>query len=138
MKYLNIETNGEKLYDITDHVGSTLNEILPTPQASGIVHLFLTHTSCALCLSEGYAASARHDVEEFLKRIAPRNATYLQHVDEGADDSPSHQKSVLLHQNLAFIVEKGEMILGTWQSIYMAEFRDRPHRRKIALKFIEG
>lgn len=77
-------------------------------------------------------------MEKFLMHLAPRNLSFIEHDDEGEDDSPSHMKSILLNQNMGLIVESGEIVMGTWQGIYLAEFRDAPHSRKVLLKFIEG
>ena len=128
---LTIETSGEGFYDIT---GEVQNQV--SAKASGILHLFCIHTSCALTITEAYDPSAKKDVEKFLNHLAPRDLGFIEHTLEGPDDSPSHMKSALLHQNLAFIVEEGELLLGRWQGIYLAEFRDAPHKRTILMKFI--
>lgn len=134
---IQIPTKGEALYSITDRVREVLPEVLGS-ERSGVLHLFLLHTSCALAVSEDWDPSARKDVESFLNHLAPRDLPFIQHTLEGADDSPSHMKSVVLHQNLAFLIEKGELVLGTWQGIFLAEFRDHPHTRKVLLKFMPG
>lgn len=74
-------------------------------------------------------------MENFLKHIASRDLPFIEHTLEGPDDSPSHMKSILLQQHLAIPVEEGELLLGTWQGIYLAEFRDAPHQRSIIVKF---
>lgn len=135
MSYLKITipTHGERFYSITDHINSTLSEL--TNQKSGILHLFIQHTSCALTISEDYDPSAKRDLESFLIHIAPRNLPFIEHTLEGEDDSPSHMKSILLQQHLALPIDAGKLLLGTWQGIYLAEFRDAPHQRSIILKF---
>lgn len=135
MSYLKITvpTHGERLYSITEHIHSSLSEL--TLQQSGILHLFIQHTSCALTISEDYDPSAKRDLEVFLKYLAPRNLPFIEHTLEGEDDSPSHMKSILLQQHLALPVEDGKLLLGTWQGVYLAEFRDAPHQRSIILKF---
>ena len=125
-----VQTKGENLYSITEEVKQRIQN-----KQSGILHLFVMHTSCALAISEDYDPSAKKDLESFLKHLAPRSLPFIQHKLEGEDDSPSHMKSALLHQHLACIVEDGELLLGTWQGIFLAEFRDAPHQRKILLKF---
>ena len=136
MSYLKITvpTNGERFYSITDLVKSSVKNI--SANKSGILHLFIQHTSCALTISEDYDSTAKSDLEDFLKQIAPRDFPFIKHTLEGDDDSPSHMKSILLQQHLAFPVEKGELLLGTWQGIYLAEFRDAPHRRNVIVKFL--
>jgi len=131
-----IKTSGEAFYDITSDIKNwTLNNL---EGQSGVLHLFIMHTSCALTINESYDPAARRDMEKFLKHLAPRNLSFIEHDDEGEDDSPSHMKSILLNQNLGLIVDKGNLLIGTWQGIYLAEFRDAPHNRKVVLKFIKG
>lgn len=130
---ITIKTNGENFYDFTQEVKIAVKEA--AKDHSGIFHLFVTHTSCALTINESYDPKARHDMVNFLKYLAPRNLNFVTHTEEGPDDSPSHMKSILCHQNLAFIIEKGEIQLGTWQGIYLAEFRDDPKTRIILTKF---
>lgn len=105
-------------------------------EISGMLHVFLVHTSCGLTLNESFDPTAKQDMESFLKRIAPRHESWYAHTIEGPDDSPSHLKSLLLNHSLSLIVEQGKMILGQWQGIYLAEFRDAPHQRQLILKFV--
>lgn len=128
------QTNGEGFYDITSDIKTKLSDLNPKNK-SGLLNLFITHTSCALTISESYDSSAKSDMENFLKHIAPRNLSFITHTAEGPDDSPSHMKSLLLNQQLGFIVEEGELILGTWQGVYLAEFRDSKKQREILIKF---
>jgi secondary thiamine-phosphate synthase enzyme len=138
MKYqtLSVQTNGEAFYDVSSDIKSWVLKHLK--KRSGVLHLFVMHTSCALTINESYDPAARRDMEKFLKYLAPRNLNFIEHDDEGEDDSPSHMKSILLNQNIGLIIEEGELITGNWQGIYLAEFRDAPHSRKVLLKFIEG
>ena len=136
---LNIPTNGERFYNITENVKNALENILNDNKGksgSGILHLFTTHTSCALTISEAYDPAAAKDVERFFKHLAPRDLNFITHTDEGEDDSPSHMKSVRLNQNLSFIVDEKKLILGTWQGIYLAEFRDANKKREVLVKFV--
>ena len=130
------QTQGERFYEITKEVQSFLKTNILSNSDSGILHLFLQHTSCALTISEAYDPSAKVDLENFLKHLAPRNLSFIKHTMEGPDDSPSHMKSILLQHSLSIIVEKGELYLGTWQGIYLCEFRDSPKKRNIILKFM--
>ena len=130
-KTLEIKTHGENFYDITDKIKSI------ETSGDGTLQLFLPHTSCGLCISEAYDPSAIRDVGEFMKHLAPRDLSFITHTAEGEDDSPSHMKSVILQQSLQLIVESSDLVLGQWQGIYLAEFRDAPHTRKIYYKFIK-
>ncbi len=136
---LHIPTSGERFYNITENVKNALENILKDSEGksvSGVLHLFTTHTSCSLTISEAYDPAAAKDVESFFKHLAPRNLGFITHTDEGEDDSPSHMKSVLLNQALSFIVEDKKLILGTWQGIYLAEFRDANKKREVLVKFV--
>lgn len=129
-------THGEGLVDITAAVRQQMQVLIPIPDADGVLFLYCPHTSCALTINEGFDPSAQRDLEKFWQHLAPRNLALITHKAEGSDDSPSHMKASLLQSSLHFLVEKGHLILGRWQSIYLAEFRDGPKERKIYLKFI--
>ena len=125
------QTQGERFYNITQLIQKEA-----AAYESGILHLFIMHTSCALTISEAYDDSARTDMESFLKHLAPENLGFIEHTAEGPDDSPSHMKSILLQQSLCLPIENGKALLGTWQGIYLAEFRRAPQTRKILVKFL--
>lgn len=127
-------TNGERFYSITSEVQTALDE-LAFQAKDGVLTLFCPHTSCALCLNENYDSSAKLDMENFLKHLAPRQLNFITHTAEGPDDAPSHMKSILLQSSLQIIVRKGKLMLGTWQGIFLAEFRDADHTRKLWLNF---
>ena len=129
-------SQGEGFQDITAQVKQQLQVLLPTPHADGVLYLYCPHTSCALTINEGFDPSAKRDLEQFLQHLAPRNLPLITYKAEGSDDSPSHMKSALLQTSLVLLVEQGQLILGRWQSIYLAEFRDGMKERKIYLKFL--
>lgn len=129
MKTLEISTDGHGFYDITDQIKKSID-----PSTSGICVTYIQHTSCALTINENYDPSAKRDMEKFLNHLAPENLAFIEHTAEGPDDSPSHMKSILLNQNLVIPYENGKLLLGTWQGIFLAEFRTAPHRRKILIK----
>ena len=133
-----IETNNERFFNITQDVDAELSNILNSKRLSGILHLFLPHTSCGLTIQEAFDSSAKKDMESYLKHIAPRNLSFITHTAEGPDDSPSHMKSMTLGNSLQIIIDQGKLVLGTWQGIYLAEFRDGTNTRKVHLKFMEG
>jgi secondary thiamine-phosphate synthase enzyme len=130
------QTSGERFYDITSLINKEQKKVNPE-SLSGILHLFVTHTSCGLTINESYDPLAKKDMENFLKHCAPRNLSFIEHTDEGPDDSPSHMKTMLVNQNMSFIVENGRIILGQWQGIYLCEFRDDPKQRNILVKFVK-
>ncbi len=132
---INIPTNGERFYDITKQVKETLKDLTLKKEKSGVLHIFNTHTSCALTVTESFEESAMLDMQNFLKYTAKRDLPFIEHTTEGPDDSPSHMKSILLNQSLSFIVDNAEIVLGTWQGIYLAEFRDAKRTRKVLVKY---
>lgn len=133
MQKISLITAGERFYDITSTIKDS---VASSSLQSGLVVLFCPHTSCGLTISEAWDPSAREDLENFLQHLAPRNLRFIKHDAEGQDDSPSHMKSVLLQQSITLLVEEGNLMLGQWQGIYLAEFRDDPRTREIWLKFI--
>jgi secondary thiamine-phosphate synthase enzyme len=133
-----LETAGERFYNLTPQIKNSLTALIESSSSnatSGILHLFTTHTSCALTISEAYDPSAAIDVVNFMKHIAPNSLPFIRHTDEGEDDSPSHMKSVLMQQSISLIVDDGQLILGRWQGIYLAEFRCGNKQRNVLLKF---
>ena len=131
MQRISIATNGERFYDITDLIKKVVKAI---NLESGIVLLFCPHTSSALTITEAWDPKAKEDLQNFLRHLAPRNLEFIKHKSEGPDDSPSHMKSLILQQSISLIVEQNELLLGQWQGIYLAEFRDNPHMREIWIK----
>lgn len=133
-------TNGQGLYDVHTAIQSELSALLVSHKncGNGILHLFIMHTSAALLITESSDPDAKTDVENFLNWLAPEHGKervpYL-HTLEGKDDPPSHLKSVVLHQHLAMPVESGKISMGTWQKVYLGEFRDLPKNRKIIIKY---
>ena len=133
---LNLKIVQSGFHNITDDIENILKEkILHDQCHSGILTLFCMHTSCALLINESYDDSAKEDLEKFLDHLAPENLAFIRHTLEGPDDSPAHMKSALLHQSLSLIVNNGELIMGRWQGVFLAEFRKMAHKRTILLKY---
>ena len=97
---------------------------------AGLLHLFIQHTSAALAINENADITVREDLDASFDRLAPEGAGY-KHNDEGADDMPAHIKSVLTGSNVSIPIVHGKLALGTWQGIYLCEFRKLPHARKL-------
>ncbi len=98
---------------------------------TGLLHLFLQHTSAALSLNENADPAVREDFERWLAQAVPDGATYFRHRDEGAEDMPAHIKSSLLGCQLSIPVARGRLRLGTWQGIYLCEHRHHGGSRRI-------
>ena len=129
---LAIKTDGEAFYEITREVARFLKEI---KARDGAIFIYLRHTSASLVIQENADADVRGDLMTALRRIAPANAGW-KHEIEGPDDMPAHVKSMLNGVSLIVPVADGEMALGTWQGIYLAEHRAKPHRREAMLQFL--
>jgi secondary thiamine-phosphate synthase enzyme len=109
----------------------------PLPQA-GLVHLLLQHTSAALTLNENADPDVRNDFEHFINKLIPENHPAYSHVMEGADDMPAHIKSSIFGTSLTIPISNHRLNLGTWQGIYMCEFRNHGGNRRIVATIIGG
>ena len=108
----------------------------PLPKA-GLLNLFVQHTSCALTINENADPDVRQDMEKILNHIVKENEPYYSHVFEGADDMPAHAKSSLFGVSLTIPITGGRLNLGTWQGIYLCEFRDYGGSRRIVATIYE-
>ena len=99
----------------------------------GLAHLCLQHTSASLSLNENVDPAVRGDMETYFNRLAPENASYFEHVEEGLDDMPAHLKSAILGSELTVPVRDGQLQLGTWQGIYLGEHRNRAAERAVVV-----
>lgn len=105
---------------------------LPKPLPKmGILNLFVKHTSCALSINENADPDVRTDMEKILNRMVKENEPYYNHTLEGADDMPAHAKSSLIGVSITIPITNGRLNLGTWQGIYLCEFRNYGGPRKI-------
>ena len=108
----------------------------PIPKA-GLLNLFVKHTSCALSINENDDPDVRSDMEKIMNHIVRENEPYYDHVLEGADDMPAHAKSSLFGVSLSIPITDGRLNLGTWQGIYLCEFRDYGGPRRIVATIYE-
>lgn len=104
---------------------------LPALPRKGLLNLLVKHTSAALALNENADPDVRHDLNEIFNRLVPENAPYYLHTLEGDDDMTAHAKSVIVGASLTIPITDGRLNLGTWQGIYLCEFRDYGGSRKI-------
>lgn len=109
---------------------------LPALPEKGLLHLLVKHTSAALALNENADPDVRHDLNVVFDRLVPENAPNYLHTDEGPDDMPSHVKSVIVGASLSIPITGGHLNLGTWQGIYLCEFRNYGGPRKIVATII--
>jgi secondary thiamine-phosphate synthase enzyme len=128
---LAVETSGRGFVDLTTEVAKFVNDV---SAKEGAVTLFIRHTSASLTIQENADPTVLDDLMMVLARLAPENAGWS-HDTEGPDDMPAHVKTMLTGTSLHVPVIKGELMLGTWQAIYLVEHRRRPHRREIVPQF---
>ncbi len=100
---------------------------------SGIVHIFIKHTSASLTINENADPTVRSDMETYFNKLVPESATYFEHTLEGSDDMTSHIKNTLIGSSLIIPVTNGKFNLGTWQGIYLCEHRNYGGPRKIVI-----
>ncbi len=111
---------------------------LPKPLPKmGMLNLFVKHTSCALTINENADPDVRSDMDKILNRLVKKNEPYYDHMLEGADDMPAHAKSSLFGVSITIPITNGRLNLGTWQGIYLCEFRDYGGSRKIVATIYE-
>ena len=129
---LSVQTPGRGFVDLTAEIAGFVKD---AGAIGGMVTLFIRHTSASLTIQENADPSVLRDLTAALDRLAPENAGWS-HDAEGPDDMPAHVKTMLTAASLHIPVVNGELMLGTWQAIYLIEHRLRPHRREVALQFV--
>jgi|SRR5947209_7773411 len=127
-----VETRGESFSEITRNVADFLQQVAAN---DGVLLLYLRHTSASLVIQENADPDVQTDLVTALNRLAPADVGWV-HDTEGPDDMPAHIKAMLNGVSLHVPVSGGALALGTWQGIYLAEHRTRPHRREVLLSFI--
>ena len=100
---------------------------------TGILQLFIKHTSASLTINENADPTVRTDFESHFNMLAPENQSYYQHTFEGSDDMPAHLKASLLGSSVSIPITDGKLNLGTWQGIYLCEHRNRGSDRKLII-----
>jgi len=127
-----VETRGQGFFDITKEVRDF---IARCGAGDGLVFMFIRHTSASLVIQENADPDVRADLATALDRLAPADAGWV-HDTEGADDMPAHVKAMLTGTSIHIAVQAGALGLGSWQGVYLAEHRARPHRREVVLHYV--
>lgn len=109
---------------------------LPQLPDKGLLHLFVKHTSCGLCLNENADPDVRYDLETIFDKMVPERTEYYRHTLEGSDDMPSHAKSVVAGASITIPISRGKLNMGVWQGIYLCEFRDYGGARKLVVTIV--
>lgn len=127
-KPITINTSGRGTLNITGRIKDLMDKI--TIQ-TGLCHLFLRHTSASIILCENADATVRRDLEAFMQRLVPDGDKLFLHNDEGPDDMPAHIRAILTQNSLTIPIQNNQLLLGTWQGVYLWEHRTAPHQRQL-------
>ena len=130
---LKINTNGQRLYEFTDQ---TLNWIEKNNFKNGILNLSIQHTSASIIVQENADPDVQTDLINYFDKLAPMDNRLYIHTTEGKDDMLAHIKSALTNNQISLSVKNKELLLGTWQGIYLFEHRLNPQQRTIIHHFI--
>ena len=130
---LQIKTNGQKLYEFTNNTNDWVKK---NNFKNGILNLTIQHTSASLIVQENADPDVQIDLINYFNKLAPMDNSLYIHTTEGKDDMPAHIKSALTNNQISFSVKKKEILLGTWQGIYLFEHRLEPQNRTIIHHFI--
>ena len=130
---LKIKTNGQKLYDFTDE---TIDWINNKNFKNGIINLSILHTSASLIVQENADPDVQKDLINYFDKLVPMNNKLYVHTTEGKDDMPAHIKSALTNNQISLSIKDKELLLGTWQGIYLFEHRLERTTRTVVHHFI--
>ena len=130
---LSINTNGQKLYEFT---AQTINLIKKNNFKNGILNLSIQHTSASLIVQENADPDVQTDLINYFNKLAPMDNSLYVHTTEGKDDMPAHIKSSLTNNQITMSIKNGDLILGTWQGLYLFEHRLEPQVRTIVFHFL--
>ena len=130
---LNINTNGQKLYEFTDQ---SIQWISKSNFKNGMLNLSIQHTSASLIIQENADPDVQTDLINYFNKLVPMDNKLYVHTTEGKDDMPAHIKSALTNNQISLSIKDYQIILGTWQGIYLFEHRLYPNKRNIVHHFI--
>lgn len=116
---------------ITDRIVENIPEM--SQIKTGLLHLFIKHTSASLTINEDADSTVRTDFESHFNQLVPENQSYYQHTSEGSDDMPAHLKASILGSSVSVPIAKGKLALGTWQGIYLCEHRNHGGNRTLVV-----
>ena len=130
---LQVNTNGQKLYEFTDE---TINWISKNNFKNGMLNLSIQHTSASLIVQENADPDVQTDLINYFDKLAPMDNKLYVHTTEGQDDMPAHIKSALTNNQISLSVKDSQLLLGTWQGLYLFEHRLAQQKRKITHHFL--
>lgn len=123
-----VSTAGPGFYELTDRLAAAVAQ---SGIRSGLISLFIRHTSASLVIQENADADVRADLETFFAKLVPRDMGAYRHTVEGPDDMPAHIRAALTQTDLSIPVVDGRPGLGTWQGVFVYEHRDAPQYRRV-------
>ena len=127
---IKISTLGRGTSNVTRQINDLINQ---SGISTGLVNIFVQHTSASLILCENADPTVRSDLEAFMEKITPDGDPLYRHIDEGPDDMSAHVRTVLTDSSLSIPLNNGRCLLGTWQGIYLWEHRTHPHSRTLTI-----
>lgn len=130
MGELTFTTSGQGFQDVTREIADWLGE---QEIEDGLLTLFLRHTSASLVIQENVDPDVQADMLDFFRQLVPEDTSLYRHISEGADDQPAHIRAAMTQTHLAIPVQRGRMLLGRYQGIFLFEHRTDPKQRQIAL-----
>ena len=130
---ITIPTQGQALYEFTPQLRAFIAQ---SGIETGLLTVFVRHTSCSLIIQENADPDVQTDMLGFFRRLVPYGMDWVVHTTEGPDDMPAHIKSALTQTSIGIPVVDGQVVFGTWQGIYLFEHRKAPHRRELVLHII--
>ena len=130
---LELNTNGQKLYEFTNQINQWASD---SGFNNGIINISIQHTSASLIIQENADPDVQTDLINFFNRLVPMDNSLYFHTTEGKDDMPAHIKSVLTNNQISLSVKNHELLLGTWQGLYLFEHRIEKQNRLIVLHYL--
>ena len=130
---LELNTNGQKLYEFTNQINQWVSD---NEFNNGIINISIQHTSASLIIQENADPDAQTDLINFFNKLVPMDNSLYTHTAEGKDDMPAHIKSALTNNQISLSVKNYELLLGTWQGLYLFEHRIEKQKRLIVLHYL--
>ena len=130
---LELNTNGQKLYEFTNQINQWVSD---NEFNNGIINISIQHTSASLIIQENADPDVQTDLINFFNKLVPMDNSLYIHTTEGKDDMPAHIKSALTNNQISLSVKNNELLLGTWQGLYLFEHRIEKQKRLIVLHYL--
>jgi len=130
---LELDTNGQSFYEFTNQINQWVND---NEFNNGIINISIQHTSASLIIQENADSDVQADLINFFNKLVPMDNSLYTHTTEGKDDMPAHIKSTLTNNQISLSVKKNELLLGTWQGLYLFEHRIEKQKRLIVLHYL--